>query len=188
MSRKPPKCQSPECSQKATRCLVWAESNICTSEEFFCEEHGRGRLHDWWQEQPGVKPHAPTSLFNRFEVALVVYPSDQSQAVAYLSEMGGLRRIPIAVGLLEAAGLIHSLKHRPSARPLTYEAMTSVITTLGGKVNDVLIDKLEGSVYYAKLRIRQDTNLLAVDMRPSDALNMAILSDCPITFAEEVLK
>ena len=51
------------------------------------------------------------------------------------------------------------------------------------------ISELRDHTYYAKLRVRQDGELIEVDSRPSDAIAMAVTCDppLPIYVAEDVL-
>ena len=65
--------------------------------------------------------------------------------------------------------------------------MATIIRTFGGEVQDVIIDAFEERTYHAKVRMRHGTELLVVDIRPSDAFVLAIDFDCPIFFADKVL-
>ena len=52
----------------------------------------------------------------------------------------------------------------------------------------VVISELKDHTYYARLRIKQNGELIEVDARPSDALALALRSDCPIYVSEEVIR
>ena len=77
------------------------------------------------------------------------------------------------------------MRHR--AR-LTHDAMAMIIRVLDAEVQDIVIDTLKEHTFHAKVRIRQGPRLLVVDVRPSDAFALAVIFDCPIFFADEVLK
>ena len=53
----------------------------------------------------------------------------------------------------------------------------------------MVISELRDHTYFAKLRIRQDGEMLEIDSRPSDAIAVAVTCDppLPIYVAEEVL-
>ena len=105
----------------------------------------------------------------------------------YLYEVDGSRLIPILIGIFEAATLDRSLKGVSLPRPLTHDAFAASIRLLGGEVQDVIIDRLENRVYYTSAAIRYQGGLLLLDLRPSDALVLALLFDCPVFIADRVL-
>jgi bifunctional DNase/RNase len=67
--------------------------------------------------------------------------------------------------------------------------MATAIVSLGGRLQYVEIDKFfpAEKIYEAKLHIRQMNTQIIVDVRPSDALILAIICDVPIIVSEEVL-
>ncbi len=65
--------------------------------------------------------------------------------------------------------------------------MVSAIQALGGALQDVLIDKFEQEIFHAKLHIDQRGQLISVDVRPTDAIALALMCDLPIEIAESVL-
>ena len=79
------------------------------------------------------------------------------------------------------------VKGLPSPRPLTHDLVASVIEHLGGELQDIFISDLRDHTYFAKLRIRQDGEMIEVDSRPSDAIALAVTAKVPIYVAEDVL-
>jgi bifunctional DNase/RNase len=63
-----------------------------------------------------------------------------------------------------------------------------VIDNLGGELRDVFISELKDHTYYAKLRIRQNGEMVEVDCRPSDAIALAVTASVPIYVSEDVLE
>ena len=61
---------------------------------------------------------------------------------------------------------------------------------LGAELDSVVISELRDHTYYAKLRIRQDGDLIEIDSRPSDAIAVAVTCNpqLPIYVSEEVLE
>ncbi len=57
-------------------------------------------------------------------------------------------------------------------------------------MDSVVISELRDHIYFAKLRVRHNGELLEIDARPSDAIAVAVTSDphLPIYVAEEVLE
>jgi bifunctional DNase/RNase len=59
--------------------------------------------------------------------------------------------------------------------------MVSAFRALGGEVADVTItDVSEGDTYRAQVHISQRGSLVAVDMRSSDALVLAVVCNIPV--------
>lgn len=117
---------------------------------------------------------------------IIISEVDDSQYIV-LRETEGERAFPIVIGLFEAHSINRRVKGESSPRPLTHDLLVSVIDTLQGEVQDVVINELRDHTYYAKLRVRQDGELLEIDCRPSDAIAVAVTAKVPIFVNEEVL-
>ncbi len=103
-------------------------------------------------------------------------------------EKDGNRYLPVVIGLPE----IHSIKLKLSGvkppRPMSHDLMLSLIEGLGGKLNKIVIDKLENNTFHAKLYIlRQDGQEIVVDARPSDSVAIALRAQVPVFAEDEVL-
>jgi bifunctional DNase/RNase len=122
-----------------------------------------------------------------FDIELVFISEIHEEQVIYLREVGGPTCLPVVTGIFEAYSIALRLQGFQSPRPLTFDAMLSAIAALGGKMYDVLIDKIDGTTYFAKARVNQAGKLVVIDMRPSDAFNLAITSNSPIFFTNELV-
>jgi hypothetical protein len=96
--------------------------------------------------------------------------------------------LPIWIGIFEADSILRELQKVEPSRPMTYELMKNVITQMGGVVDKVIINDLRDSTYYAEVHILQGKNLLIIDSRPSDAINIALRFSAPIFVEESVLE
>jgi uncharacterized protein len=96
--------------------------------------------------------------------------------------------LPIWIGIFEADSILRELQKVEPPRPMTYELMKNVITQMGGVVDKVIINDLRDSTYYAEVHILQGNNLLIIDSRPSDAINIALRFSAPIFVEESVLE
>jgi bifunctional DNase/RNase len=96
--------------------------------------------------------------------------------------------LPIWIGIFEADSILRELQNVEPPRPMTYELMKNVITQMGGVVDKVIINDLRDSTYYAEVHILQGNNLLIIDSRPSDAINIALRFSAPIFVEESVLE
>src|SRR3974377_1213791 len=122
------------------------------------------------------------------ELKRIIINEIHDQKVIMLREGEGERSFPIVIGIFEATSIDRRVKRLPSPRPLTHDLVASVVDNLGGELRDVYISELRDHTYYAKLRIRQDGELIEVDCRPSDAIALAVTASVPIYVAEDVLE
>lgn len=123
------------------------------------------------------------------QLSRIIISEINDQQVIYLKEVEGDRAFPILIGYFEARSIERRVKGEEATRPLTHDLLVSVAEHLGGDLQDVVITELEDHVYYAKLRIRHEGELIEVDARPSDAIAVAVTSEppLPIYVAEDVL-
>lgn len=182
-------CTSPGCKESATFHLSWIQNRHCVDEQHLCEKHARTRL----------TPYPPPALeftgtrhrldhARQFEIFLVVIEEVYNKPVIYLREADGSRRIPVLLGYFEATAIDRTLKGLEAPRPLTHDAMAAAIRLLGGEVQDVVVNHLESGTYHSNVRIRKHTELLTLDVRPSDGFVLALLFGRPIFFTNEVLE
>ena len=107
----------------------------------------------------------------------------------YLKEVEGDRTFPILIGIFEATSIDRRVKDLRSPRPLTHDLLVNTVAALGAELDSVVISELRDHTYYAKLRMRQDGELVEIDSRPSDAIAVAVTCEpqLPIYVAEDVL-
>ncbi|MGA9098448.1 MAG: bifunctional nuclease family protein [Methanotrichaceae archaeon] len=110
-----------------------------------------------------------------------------SPAPVVLLEDDKSRIVPIFVGLSEAISIHHALLGELSPRPMTHDLFISVLETLQASILKVLIDDLDGGIYYARLSIKNDSKESEIDARPSDCLALALRAKAPIEIQEKVI-
>ena len=110
-------------------------------------------------------------------VAICEYSTAQT---VFFREVNGRREFPLTVGLFEATTIDRACRRVPSPRPLTHELVAQAVEALGGSFVDVLIDRLEGRVFFAKIRINQNGKIVLLDARPSDAVAIALSRRPPL--------
>ncbi len=96
--------------------------------------------------------------------------------------------LPIWIGIFEADSILREIQKVEPPRPMTYELMKNLILQMGGVVDKVVISDLRDSTYYAEIHIIQGNNLLVIDSRPSDAINLALRFSAPIFVEESVIE
>jgi uncharacterized protein len=119
-------------------------------------------------------------------VRILINETGESQVIV-VQERDGQRRFPISIGFFEAAAIDRRLKNIPIPRPMTHELLAEILTSLGGRLDRVVISDLVDGTFVAKLMIEHDGQMLAVDCRPSDAIALAVADNTPITCEDKVL-
>ena len=123
----------------------------------------------------------PEMVIDSIRVSLMNY-----QRVVILKEKEADRYLPIWIGPAEADAIAVKLQDVAVPRPLTHDLLRSVITTLGGGVNHIVVSDLENDTFFAKVSIQLNGQTSEVDCRPSDAIALAVRAEAPI-FAEEAV-
>src|SRR5436190_18464908 len=122
------------------------------------------------------------------ELKRIIISEVHDQQVIMLKEVEGELSFHIMIGIFEATSIDRRVKRLASPRPLTHDLVASVIDNLGGELRDIYISELRDHTYFAKLRIRQNGEMIEVDCRPSDAIALAVTARVPIYVAEDVLE
>jgi uncharacterized protein len=81
------------------------------------------------------------------------------------------------------------VKSYRAPRPLTHDLLVNIVEALGAELDSVVISDLRDHTYFAKLRIRQEGEIIEIDSRPSDAIAVAVTCNppLPIYVSEDVL-
>ena len=133
--------------------------------------------------------HAICLPMIQVELSRIVISDINSQQVIFLREKGGGREFPIIIGLFEATSINHKVKGIQPPRPKTYDLLTSMVEALGGRFQDVLINRMQEQTFFAVIRLARGEELIEIDARPSDAIAVAVSNDppLPIFIEEEIL-
>ena len=108
--------------------------------------------------------------------------------VLILKERKGNRFLPIWIHPHESASISVRLQGTYMPRPLTHDFLCAIIDTLGAGVHSVVISEFKDDCFYAKTRLSIDSEILEVDCRPSDAVNVAIRLNAPIFANKDILE
>ncbi|MGI6454886.1 MAG: bifunctional nuclease family protein [bacterium] len=119
-----------------------------------------------------------------FELRLDESGADQ---IIILREKDGKRMMPILIGYYEAQSIHLALNEIQIQRPLTHDLTIRIIESLRAKIERVVVNDLRDSTFYARIYFSTDNGTVDVDSRPSDAIALAVRTNCPIFVAPEVL-
>lgn len=106
--------------------------------------------------------------------------------IVMLRDVDGERRLPIWIGPCEAEAITIELQDVEIARPVTHDLLKNVVEEVGGTVSHILINELRDQVFYARLFVDMNGEMLEIDCRPSDAIAVAVRAKVPI-FVEELV-
>jgi uncharacterized protein len=123
----------------------------------------------------------------RLEGVRMEYPSQKP--IILLKEIEGERFLPIWVGAFEASAIALELADFKTPRPMTHDLIISIIKELGAKVDFIAVTDIVNDTFYATLNLINITEqTVPVDLRPSDAIAIAVRSKCPIFASKFVLE
>ena len=108
--------------------------------------------------------------------------------IVVLKDIASETVMPIWVGIFEANAIAIEIEKLAAPRPMTHDLTRNLIHHLNAELERVVINDLNNDTFYAVLWLRQDGELVMVDSRPSDAIALALRSDCPIFVAEQVME
>ena len=103
-----------------------------------------------------------------------------------LKERNGERVLPVGIGPLEAQAIVMPLQGVKPPRPLTHDIMLEIVSSLGAHLRRVEIVELIESTFHARLMLETDGQERVYDIRPSDAVALAVRTETPIFVAEAV--
>jgi bifunctional DNase/RNase len=106
--------------------------------------------------------------------------------IMLLRETGGDRYLPIWIGTPEATAIAMAHDGIQTKRPLTHDLVTSLMETLGARVDSVIVTELRGGTFYADIAVTVGDETHQISSRPSDAVAIAVRADAPL-FADKAL-
>ncbi|MDQ6877689.1 MAG: DUF151 domain-containing protein [Candidatus Dormibacteraeota bacterium] len=108
--------------------------------------------------------------------------------VVLLQETDGDQQLPIWIGPHEGTAIALHLEKVEVPRPHAYMFLANVLRAAGGQLVEARISRLEGEVFYAVAKIRSGGGrTLEVDARPSDVINLALLTGTPLLVEPSIL-
>jgi bifunctional DNase/RNase len=97
------------------------------------------------------------------------------------------RYLLIWIGETESYAIASELQGAHYERPLTHDLLYTIVGRLGAEITEIVINNLEGDVFYALITLQQGGTTLQIDARPSDAIALAVRAGAPIYLEEDVM-
>jgi RNA polymerase sigma factor (sigma-70 family) len=109
------------------------------------------------------------------------------KTVILLQEEAGERRLCIWVGGFEGLQIALALLGTEPPRPMAYRFMTSLLEATGGRLAEARVTRLEDGTFFGVAVVEGPAGTREVDARPSDVLNLALLTGAPVRVDPSVL-
>ncbi|SDZ27716.1 MULTISPECIES: bifunctional nuclease family protein [Rhodonellum] len=124
------------------------------------------------------------------ELEILGLSSNHSQSGSFtlvMGEVGGIRRLPIVIGMFEAQAIAIEIEKIVPNRPMTHDLFKAFSSNFNFSIEQILISEMKEGVFFAKIVCRNSSKSIEVDARPSDAIAIAVRFDAPIFCAESVM-
>lgn len=129
--------------------------------------------------------HTVVSVIEVTVAGLGIAPPS-SLPLLLLKERTGERMLPVSIGPLEAQAIVMPLQGVKPPRPMTHDIFIEIVSSLGGHLRRVEITDLIESTFHARLMLETGGQERTYDLRPSDAVALAVRTETPIFVAEAV--
>jgi len=141
---------------------------------------------------PGFKPELDSQDTAQPDVevrirGLMMDPSTKMPIVV-LNDLAGEVVLPIWVGPFEARAIALEIEKATMPRPMTHDLLRNLIHSLNARVTRVVVGALREDTFHATIWMDQNGEAVALDARPSDAIALALRSDCPIFVSKQLLE
>lgn len=112
----------------------------------------------------------------------------QSGAYALVLAEDGLRRIPVIIGMFEAQSIALALEKINPSRPLTHDLFLAYTKATGFQIQEVFIRRFENGVFFSEILLTNKDTTIRIDSRTSDAIAIALRTECNIYTTEAIMK
>lgn len=107
--------------------------------------------------------------------------------IVLLKDATERRALPIWITQDMARAILTALENQRSPRPLTHDLMVNILESWEIKLERIVIHALQDNTFYAVLTVCQGEVKKEIDARPSDAIALALRTNCSIWVLEEVI-
>ena len=107
--------------------------------------------------------------------------------IVILRDKDGERVLPIWVGIFEANAIALQIENISTPRPMTHDLLRNVISDLNAAVQKIVVCDLQENTFYALIYLSLNGDTVAIDARPSDAIDLALRTRAPIFVEDTVI-
>ena len=127
---------------------------------------------------------------NKIELRVIAINRSVTQTPNYillLGEVSGPRRLPVIIGGAEAQAIAIAIEGMVGQRPMTHDLFKNTLETLRTDLREVIISDLKEGIFFSRLVLDRDGEIIEIDSRTSDALALATRFECPIYTYGDIL-
>lgn len=127
---------------------------------------------------------------NKIELRVMAINRSVTQTANYalvLGEVNGPRRLPVIIGSAEAQAIAIAIEGMEGPRPMTHDLFKNTLETLRTDLREIIITDLREGIFFARLVLDREGEIIEVDSRTSDALALATRFECPIYTYNNIL-
>lgn len=128
---------------------------------------------------------------DRIKLSVLGFSFNQTQSGTYglvLAEEDGLRRLMVVIGTPEAQSIAFKLQGSIPPRPLTHDLFQMMLSQLGILLLEVNIYKYENGVFFSRMIFRQESKIIEIESRTSDAIAIALRTKSPVFTTEAIMQ
>lgn len=104
-----------------------------------------------------------------------------------LGEVGGYRKLPIMIGVIEAQSIALALEGSVLERPIMHDLFKETLVKLGYLIEETVITNLKDEVFFAQLLLSDGNQQVILEARPSDAIAISLRFGAPLFIDEALL-
>jgi uncharacterized protein len=122
------------------------------------------------------------------KVGALIMDPNSSTPIVVLKGVDSEAILPIWVGAYEANAIALEIEKIVPQRPMTHDLLRNFIVQAGYQVNKVVVSDLRENTFYALIELLDEKgSAISLDARPSDAIALALRTDCPVFVEQNVL-
>ncbi|MGC9521556.1 MAG: bifunctional nuclease family protein [Anaerolineae bacterium] len=110
-----------------------------------------------------------------------------SHRIVVLKELESDRYLPIWIGPCEAEAISVGAKGIEVLRPLTHDLIVNILDAFEADLLYIHVNDLADNTFYATLVLSAAGGEIEIDVRPSDAIAIAVRTGVPIYVSEAVM-
>jgi bifunctional DNase/RNase len=119
--------------------------------------------------------------------ALMMDPNSGTPIII-LKDVSSETMLPIWVGAYEANAIALEIEKISPQRPMTHDLLRNLIVEIGAHVERVVVTDLRDNTFFAVIEMStSEGGTVMLDSRPSDAIALALRTDCPIFVDMDVI-
>lgn len=128
-------------------------------------------------------------MFVEVKIGALIMDPNTNTPIVVLKGVDSESILPIWVGAYEANAIALEIEKIVPQRPMTHDLLRNFIVESGYRASKVVITELLENTFYALIEIIDgDSNIIALDARPSDAIALALRLDCSIFVDQKVIE